>query len=180
MAAITYGKMNEKFGVMFAVVTGSIILLSLNQVNGQGEGEQKLLDRLNQVKDQSKEIKKNLEKLFANAQNEPDVLAKRDKYNQTFYDCANSGEAFLQALYGEPPNSTIRDDMLEECHFFYNETGVWVGANPDINYSSPQFDKAEKKLEDIRRQDQILEQNLRAHKNDSALQQFFGGFFNKK
>ena len=156
--------------------------LVINAVNayGQDEGLQKMLDRVDQAKEQAKEIKKNLDKLFANAQNEPEVLAKRDKYNQTFYDCANSGMAFLLALYGEPPNSTIRDNMLEECHFFYNETGIWVGANPDINYSSPQFDKADKKLLDIRHQDQILEQNIRAHRNDSALQQLFGGLFSKK
>jgi len=167
--------------ITLAMATLSLVLL-INAINTYGltEGEQKFLERLNHTKEEAKQIKKNLEKLFGNVQNEPEVLAKRDKYNQTFYDCANSGEAFLLALYGEPPNSTIRDNMLDECHFFYNETGVWVGANPDINYSSPQFDKAEKKLEAIRQQDQITEQNIRAHRNDSALQQLFGGLFNKK
>ena len=53
-------------------------------------------------------------------------------------------------------------------------------ANPDINYSSPQFDKASKKLSDIKQQDEILENDIRAHRNDSALQKLFGGLFNKK
>ena len=42
--------MNEKFGIIFALVVASIVLLSLNQLNGQGQGEQKFLDRVNQAK----------------------------------------------------------------------------------------------------------------------------------
>ena len=52
--------------------------LVMNAVNayGQDEGLQKMLDRVDQAKEQAKEIKTNLDKLFANARSEPDVLAK--------------------------------------------------------------------------------------------------------
>ena len=116
---------------LILIITLAMAILSLalviNAVNayGQGEGEQKFIDRINQAKEASKEIKKNLDKLFGNVQNEPEVLAKRDKYNQTYYDCFNTGDAFLLALMGDI-NGTLHDQILEECHFYYNETGVWV------------------------------------------------------
>jgi hypothetical protein len=94
------------------------LALVINAVNayGQDQGEQKFIDSINQAKEASKEIKKNLQKAFANVQNDPEVLAKRDKYNQTYYDCFNSGDAFFLAFTGDV-NGTLHDQILEECHF---------------------------------------------------------------
>ena len=168
---------------LIIIITLAMAILSLalviNAVNayGQGQGEQKFIDRINQAKEASKEIKKGIDEDFGNVQNEPEVLAKRDKYNQTFYDCVNSGDAFMLALFGTI-DFKQRDTLIDDCHFFYNETGVWVGANFDVNYTAdPKVEVAFKKLNNIRQQDQIIENDIRAHQNDSALQKLFGGLF---
>jgi hypothetical protein len=66
--------------------------------------------------------------------------------------------------------------MIDDCHFFYNETGIWLGPDANVNFSEPKFAAASKKLSDIRQQDEIIEQNIREHANDTIfdkLKDFF-------
>jgi hypothetical protein len=174
--------MKEIILLLLVISFSAVSIYAINAYGqGQDQGLQKFVDRVNQAKLASKEIKKGIDEQRAYAQNEPEVLAKRDKYNQTYYDCFNSADAFMMAFSGEI-DWALHDQALNECHFFYNETGVWVGANPDIDYTAdPKFDIASKKLSQIKQQDEILEADIRAHRNDTVfddkIQDFFGGLF---
>jgi hypothetical protein len=164
--------MKQKFSIIFALVVGSIVLLSLNQVYGL------TFEDIKNAGQRAKERVKLVQEAYGPVQHQPEVLSKRDIYNQTYYDCFNYGVAFELELFGGP-NSKFEDQAIDECHFFYNETGIWMGlkAIENVNFSEPKFVIADKKLSDIKQQDQILEQNIREHRNDTILDKLKGFFF---
>jgi hypothetical protein len=135
--------------LIFSVLTLQIgLTLSLNQINGLTLED---LEKATQV------AKGTLDEVEANNkpyQHEPDVLNKRDIYNQTYYDCFNWALAYELALFGQIVPQ-FHDQSIDECHYFYNETGIWMGlkASENVNFSEPKFAAASEKLAEIRQRD---------------------------